>query len=346
MQEFLKALGVAATNPLAFVAYIAAVISWLLLRWRVDRNRNLLSRLNSIPAPQRAALLRDEMGIEEMGEGLSAEQRLRSRIHRYYFLAFVALCGVAVVLFAIAKFTPAAKPQDPNAVQKVEVVNDQDAMEDRSVMRKLAKIELRSPQPFVQDKLGLPNKQGKEGGNTCWSYVLPKSKVKLLFDRQNQVWMLYIVMTDPDDHSPLMGRWGFDDTNGQIGNFSLNQVMAVNVSGSSGNPMIYAEKVPDIAPSSGEDLYRIWTSEGYNTLPGPISSDFDSFLFDLAFRSDPNAYLSKLSNEDLVKINTLLSKVKPNAFAYVARPPYRELTKDQINNAESTIMDGSECQAY
>jgi hypothetical protein len=116
-RAILKGLGTAATNPLAFVAYLFAVAAWLILRLRVDRNKNLLASLTKVPERDRYKTLRDEMGVIELKEGLSPEQFLRSRIHFYYLLGFVVLCVVVVILFAIAVFQP-----KPTAHLRVNVV--------------------------------------------------------------------------------------------------------------------------------------------------------------------------------------------------------------------------------
>jgi hypothetical protein len=49
----LKGIGTAATNPLAFVAYIVAMGAWVFLRQPVDRNNNLLKRLAVLPKEDR-----------------------------------------------------------------------------------------------------------------------------------------------------------------------------------------------------------------------------------------------------------------------------------------------------
>jgi hypothetical protein len=93
----LRGIGTAATNPLAFVAYIVAIGAWVFLRQRVDRNNNLLKRLTVLPKEEdRLAALKAEMGTVPLNEGLSPEQWIRSRTHLYYFLGFVVLCVVLI----------------------------------------------------------------------------------------------------------------------------------------------------------------------------------------------------------------------------------------------------------
>src|SRR5882762_9838594 len=98
----LKGLGVAAINPLAFVAYIIAVVAWAYIRHRVDRNKNLLQRLSALAPQDRLEALKTEMGIVPLKEGLGPDQWIRSRIHLYYFLGFVVFCAVLVIVFAIS----------------------------------------------------------------------------------------------------------------------------------------------------------------------------------------------------------------------------------------------------
>jgi hypothetical protein len=97
----LKEIGTAATNELAFVAYIVAVVSWFYLRSRVDRNKNLLQRITALPQEDRIEILREEMGTAPLQGGLTPEQWLQSRIHQYYFMGFLVLCGVIVIVVAI-----------------------------------------------------------------------------------------------------------------------------------------------------------------------------------------------------------------------------------------------------
>ena len=106
MEQFLRSalasLPSVATHPLALVAYIVVIIAWVLIAWRVKRNKNLLSHLDKLPDSDRLQALQSEMGNISLKEGLSADQYLKSRIHFYYFLGFAILCLMTVIIFVVS----------------------------------------------------------------------------------------------------------------------------------------------------------------------------------------------------------------------------------------------------
>jgi hypothetical protein len=98
----LSAIPSAATSQLALIAYCLALVTYLVTVWRVVRNRNLLQNLQRLPAKDRLSALELEMGGVRLSAGISPEQWLRSKIHRYYFLSFIVTCVVGVIVFALA----------------------------------------------------------------------------------------------------------------------------------------------------------------------------------------------------------------------------------------------------
>lgn len=102
LEKAFAALPGVATSPLAFVAYLAAVIAWAGIAWRVNRNRQLLQHLDKLPEKARLEALRMEMGAVRLKSGLSPEQWIRSRIHLYTFLGFAILALIAVILFTVS----------------------------------------------------------------------------------------------------------------------------------------------------------------------------------------------------------------------------------------------------
>jgi hypothetical protein len=66
---------------------------------RVTRHRALLKHLSVLPDRDRLKALALEIGEPRIRGGISPEQWLRSRIHRYYFLAFFTTAICVVVLF-------------------------------------------------------------------------------------------------------------------------------------------------------------------------------------------------------------------------------------------------------
>ncbi len=96
-----SALPEVASSPLAFVAYLAVVGAWLVIALKVRRNRQLLAHLRELPAGDRLAALKAEMGSLPVPRELSAEQYLRARIHSYYFRGFLAACLTVVVILVV-----------------------------------------------------------------------------------------------------------------------------------------------------------------------------------------------------------------------------------------------------
>lgn len=62
MKAALEALPHAAQSPLAFAAYVVAIVAWLIIALRVNRNRQLLKHLEKLPEGHRLEALRMEMG--------------------------------------------------------------------------------------------------------------------------------------------------------------------------------------------------------------------------------------------------------------------------------------------
>jgi hypothetical protein len=55
-----------------------------------------------LPPKDRLGALETELGGARLAVGLSPEQWLRSKVHKYYLLAFLATCGVVVVTLTLA----------------------------------------------------------------------------------------------------------------------------------------------------------------------------------------------------------------------------------------------------
>ncbi|ENU25288.1 hypothetical protein F993_00062 [Acinetobacter proteolyticus] len=102
MEKFLLALQTAASNPLAYAAYIVTIITWFLIAWRVHRHQVLLNHISLLPEKDRLTAISLEMGTVQVKGGVSAEQWLRSRIHTFYLVGF---CVVCLTTFAIITLT-------------------------------------------------------------------------------------------------------------------------------------------------------------------------------------------------------------------------------------------------
>ena len=98
----LSAIPAAATSHLALIAYGLAILAYIVTIWRVTRNRNLLQNLQRLPAKDRLSALEIEMGGVRLAAGISPDQWLRSKIHRYYFLSFIATCVAGILVFILA----------------------------------------------------------------------------------------------------------------------------------------------------------------------------------------------------------------------------------------------------
>jgi hypothetical protein len=106
MWEFLasalSAIPSAASSKYAFGAYALAMCAYVIAVWRVARNKNLLDNLQKLPSKDRLSALEVETGGVRLAAGISPEQWVRSRIHKYYLFAFFATCAVAVAITALA----------------------------------------------------------------------------------------------------------------------------------------------------------------------------------------------------------------------------------------------------
>src|SRR5260370_5042309 len=98
-RAILQALPEAATSVWAFCAYGMTLITWAVIAWRVQRNRNLLERIESVPAADRWKPLQSEM---EVPADIPREVWLRSKAKRYIFFMFVMGVGSAAVVIVVA----------------------------------------------------------------------------------------------------------------------------------------------------------------------------------------------------------------------------------------------------
>lgn len=113
----LSAIPAAATSGTAFAAYALALGAYALSVWRVSRNKNLLDKLHKLPPKDRLKALELEIGGVRLRSGISPEQWVRSRVHKYYLVAFLATC---VVMIAVATLATAYGIW---TVRTIEVVN-------------------------------------------------------------------------------------------------------------------------------------------------------------------------------------------------------------------------------
>jgi hypothetical protein len=101
---FLDNLKIVASSPYALVGYLALVAAWVYI---VTENRRLTTvekMLPELPKKDRIEILKKEYNTTPRA-GLTAEQWIRSRKHRFLFLGFVAVLVMCTVLF-LAAFAP------------------------------------------------------------------------------------------------------------------------------------------------------------------------------------------------------------------------------------------------
>jgi hypothetical protein len=98
----LSAIPSAASNEYSLGAYALVICAYVITVWRVARNKNLLENLQKLPSKDRLSALEIETGGVRLAAGISPEQWVRSRIHKYYLFAFFATCAVAVAIAALA----------------------------------------------------------------------------------------------------------------------------------------------------------------------------------------------------------------------------------------------------
>jgi hypothetical protein len=92
----------AASHPFALLAYLAVLLAWVVVAFRVKRNSNLLEGIHHLPERDRLDALKAEMGHVDVPDGLTATDWLKRNRQQYYFIAFLALLFAAVVVLVIA----------------------------------------------------------------------------------------------------------------------------------------------------------------------------------------------------------------------------------------------------
>jgi hypothetical protein len=95
---FIRAIPSAAASPLALIAYLATLVAWVIIAFRVNRFRELMKRIELLPEADRLAAIKAEMGRVDVPRGLTGEQYLRMRIHTFLLIAFLALCGTVATV--------------------------------------------------------------------------------------------------------------------------------------------------------------------------------------------------------------------------------------------------------
>ncbi len=101
LSEILNALPDVASSLLAFVGYLATIISWGLAIYRNNRLNLLLERLPNIPESQRVEVVEAEL-LVLMPKKLTAEQWIPSNKRRYFSFAYAVSILTLFVIIAMS----------------------------------------------------------------------------------------------------------------------------------------------------------------------------------------------------------------------------------------------------
>jgi hypothetical protein len=104
LSVFIKTIGATATSPLALIAYLATIIAWTLIAWRMKRFEVLMAQIHQLPEKDRLNAVREEFGNIRLKEGLSAEQYLRFKKSQFILFGFLAICGVVILVLGLSTF--------------------------------------------------------------------------------------------------------------------------------------------------------------------------------------------------------------------------------------------------
>lgn len=116
-QQMIAALPAVATSWQAVAGYVALTVAFVVVSLKVTRNKNLLNKIKSLPEKDRARVLQMEMGASYLATGLSPEQWLQQQRQRYYFVGFLAVCGLTVALVLAAMLSGGGGGGDSVAAQ-------------------------------------------------------------------------------------------------------------------------------------------------------------------------------------------------------------------------------------
>ena len=102
VQQFLEVLPAAASHPLSFVAYVITLITWGALVYRSARMKSLLQKIEHLPADDRLAALRTEMGEATPPSSMTVAEWLEAKRTRYRLIIVLVGILAATVIAALA----------------------------------------------------------------------------------------------------------------------------------------------------------------------------------------------------------------------------------------------------
>jgi hypothetical protein len=306
----LEALPDAAQNPLALLGYLAAIAAWTFVAVRVRRNRNLLANLEKLPEGDRLRALQMEMGTVQLRSGLTANEWLRSQTIRYYFWAFIALCAVVVLVFAIASFNAKGHPPDPDYVQK----------------RTVGDLDFGFERAYIVSKLGPPVSEAKLNGSdadpnagqvgTCSYYEFEFAYVTIVYDLRNDVQFARVqsrradfnpVVLPPSVPADYSKNWRL----GYITFKDAQQDPIPTWFNEGAHTWTYTERV-ELAGSWNGALFLTYDAEGVN-----YKQLSDAITLGLKLPANEKEY-AKLTKQEEDQLQSFRSKAVPNTYTKIS----------------------------
>lgn len=97
-----ESLPVVASHPFSFIAYLTVLLCWLIIAYKIKRNKQLLLNIDKLPEKDRIKAIELEMGAVKVSSNLTADQWVKSRIHFYYLIGFSIVCFLVLLIFVIS----------------------------------------------------------------------------------------------------------------------------------------------------------------------------------------------------------------------------------------------------
>jgi hypothetical protein len=178
----------------------------------------LLKNLKTIPEKERANLIRQEMGIVPIRQGLRAEEWLQSRIHLYYFVAFIVLCIAGVVVVTIA-MTKQGSAKDVKAGFQSLDQKRQGVELDKKDQWEYATIGVQ--RAFIESRLGPPKLESKGDLLAQATYEFPQYFLQIVYDSGNRIVQFSVTSIDPS-FRPQIPYWPHGTL--KLGEFTFSQI--------------------------------------------------------------------------------------------------------------------------
>jgi len=116
---FINSIPVVATSPYAFGAYLLTILAWIIIAYRVARNRNIQEKIKQYPEADRIRVITAEMGAP-VPPGMTAEEWIRyKRMALITYALIVFLVCVAVVVCIALFFVNVVPDTEQNSQMKL-----------------------------------------------------------------------------------------------------------------------------------------------------------------------------------------------------------------------------------